>query len=86
MVQLPNKDVLGDMEFIEIALSIVWTFSQDDEAKFREGTKKHICFSLLKEAGPQGLSIANLMEKARESGASGDWANNETSRRVLQYV
>eukprot|EP00884_Botryococcus_braunii_P006689 jgi/Botrbrau1/16020/Bobra.0268s0002.1 len=72
-----NEEDQGPISFRSLA---------DDEAKFRPGTKKYICFQLLKEAGSDGLSLTQLLEAARQAEAAGDWSDTDNSRRVLQFA
>ena len=56
---------------------------QEEEAKIKPGTDKHIAFQALKEAGSGGLNVDQIMEAAKQSGIT-DLDDN--SKRVIQYV
>lgn len=56
---------------------------QEEEAKLKPGTDKHIAFQCLKDAGAAGLNVNQIMEAAKQSGIK-DLDDN--SERVIQFV
>ncbi len=56
---------------------------QEDEAKLKPGTDKHIAFQCLKEAGAGGLNVNQIIDAAQQNGVSN---LDENSKRVIQYV
>ena len=59
------------------------TALQEEEAKIKPGTDKHVAFQALKEAGSGGLNVDQIMEAAKQSGIT---ALDDNSKRVIQYV
>ena len=56
---------------------------QEEEAKLKPGTDKHIAFQCLKDAGAAGLNITQIMDAAKQNGVKD---LDENSKRVIQYV
>ncbi|CAK0750991.1 hypothetical protein CVIRNUC_002033 [Coccomyxa viridis] len=56
---------------------------EEEEAKIKPGTDKHVAFQALKEAGSGGLNVDQIMEAARQSGIT---ALDDNSKRVIQYA
>ena len=56
---------------------------QEEEAKLKPGTDKHIAFQCLKDAGAGGLNITQIIDAAKQNGVKD---LDENSKRVIQYV
>ena len=56
---------------------------QEEEAKLKPGTDKHIAFQCLKDAGAAGLNITQIIDAAKQNGVKD---LDENSKRVIQYV
>lgn len=56
---------------------------QEEEKRYRPGTNKYIAFQVLKEAGPKGLTVPQIMEASRQAGMK---EFDETAKRVIQFV
>ena len=57
--------------------------AQEEEAKLKPGTDKHIAFQCLKDAGAAGLNITQIIDAAKQNGVKD---LDENSKRVIQYV
>ncbi|BDA46316.1 probable Bromodomain adjacent to zinc finger domain protein 1A at N-terminal half [Coccomyxa sp. Obi] len=56
---------------------------EEEEKRYRPGTNKYIAFQVLKEAGPKGLTVPQIMEASRNAG----WKEfDETAKRVIQFA
>ena len=56
---------------------------QEEEKRYRPGTNKYIAFQVLKEAGPKGLTVPQIMEASARAGMK-DF--DDTAKRVIQFV
>ncbi len=56
---------------------------QEEEVRLKPGTIKHCALMVLKEAGPDGMSIDQVMDRVRAAGLR-TW--DQTSKRIVQFV
>ncbi|CAL5227755.1 g10774 [Coccomyxa viridis] len=56
---------------------------EEEEAKLKPGTDKHIAFQCLKDAGAAGLNITQIIDAAKQNGVKD---LDENSKRVIQYA
>ena len=56
---------------------------QEEEERFRPGTNKAVSLQVLKDAGPQGMSLGDIMEVSQARGLK-EWEPG--AKRILQFV
>ena len=54
----------------------------EDEARFKPGTVKAVCFSVLKAAGTNGLSVADIINVSQAQGLK-DWTAVNTPKNTV---
>lgn len=57
--------------------------TQEEEIRLKAGTIKHCALMVLKEAGPEGMTIDGVMAAVEAAGLR-TW--EQTSKRIVQFV
>ena len=58
-------------------------WQQEEQAKLKPGTHKAAAFEVLRVAGPEGLTVQEILAAGRNAGLK---AWEDSSRRAVQFV